>query len=196
METNEKMMTGEESLKIITEMINTTKVNFSQSSFHLILWGWLILVCSLSEFLLGRYYGYSSSWYVWLLTIPGIFASMIYGFIKGRNAKVHTYGDMLNMWTWIGFLVTAVILFILMQKRMESFAPFILMLAGFPTFLSGFIIRFRPLIAGGISIWIFSLVAGLGGQDIAPFAEAMAMITGYLIPGYMIRRKTSHDTTI
>jgi hypothetical protein len=194
METNEKMMTGEESLRIITDMINTTKVNFSQSSFHLILWGWLILVCSIAEFLLGRFSGFASPWYVWFLTIPGVFVSVIYGFSKGRQSKVRTYGDMLNMWTWIGFLIAAIILFILMQKRMESFSPFILMLAGFPTFLSGFITRFRPLIAGGVSMWLLTLVAAFGGPDIAPFAIPAAMITGYLIPGYLIRRKSSHDT--
>ena len=37
------MMTGEESLRIITEMINKTKVNIRQGSFHLLFWGWLIL---------------------------------------------------------------------------------------------------------------------------------------------------------
>lgn len=39
MENEEKLMTGEESLRIITEMINKTKVNIRQSSFHLLFWG-------------------------------------------------------------------------------------------------------------------------------------------------------------
>ena len=47
MENDEKMMTGEESLKIITEMLNRTRVNFRQGSFHLLFWGWLIIICSL-----------------------------------------------------------------------------------------------------------------------------------------------------
>jgi len=194
METNEKMMTGEESLKIITEMINKTKVNFSQSIFHFLLWGWLVFACSLSEYLLARFTTLASPWYVWLLTVPGVFVSMTYGFIKGRNSKVLTYGDMLNMWTWLGFFVTIIILFALMKTRLESISPFILMLAGLPTFLTGFIIRFKPLILGGISMWILSIVSGFGGPDIAPFAVPVAMITGYLVPAYMLRRKTVHET--
>lgn len=194
METNEKLMSGEESLKIITEMINRTKVNFSQSIFHLLLWGWLVLICSSSEFLLTRFTGFATPWYVWFLTIPGLFVSMIYGFVKGRKSKVYTYGDMINMWTWLGFVVTIIILFILMKNRMDSIPPFILMLAGFPTFVSGFIIRFKPLILGGISMWILSLVAMFGGPDIAPFAVPVAMITGYLVPGYMLRNKTDNGT--
>ena len=61
MENEEKMMTGEESLRIITEMINKTKVNISQGSFHLLFWGWLIIICSLSEWLLTKLHRLSSS---------------------------------------------------------------------------------------------------------------------------------------
>lgn len=42
METEEKQMTGEESLKIITDMINKTKTNIRQSSFHLLFWGYIL----------------------------------------------------------------------------------------------------------------------------------------------------------
>ena len=56
MESEEKVMTGEESLKIITEMINKTKISISQGSFHLLFWGWLIFICSLSEYCLIQVY--------------------------------------------------------------------------------------------------------------------------------------------
>ena len=39
MENEEKLMTGEESLKVITAMINKTRVNVIQSSFHLAVLG-------------------------------------------------------------------------------------------------------------------------------------------------------------
>jgi hypothetical protein len=194
METNEKPLTGEESLKIITEMINKTKINFSQSIFHLLLWGWLIFACSLIEFLAGRLTSFAKPWLIWYLTIPGVFVSMIFGFIKGRKAKTYTYGDMINMWTWLGYIVSASILFILMKDSMEGIPPFILMLTGLPTVVSGFTIRFKPLILGGLSMWILSLVARFGGPDIAPFAVPVAMVTGFLIPAYLLRRKNSHGT--
>ena len=71
MENDEKMMTGEESLRIITEMINKTKVNISQGSFHLLFWGWLLIVCSLSEWLIAKFTSYAHPYYVWFLVIPG-----------------------------------------------------------------------------------------------------------------------------
>ena len=193
MENEEKMMTGEESLRIISEMINKTKVNISQGSFHLLFWGWLIFICSLSEYLLFKFTDFATPWYVWFFVIPGVFVSMIYGFVTGRKAKVHTYADMINMWTWIGFMISAIILFIVHSKSMESVPPYILLMAGLPTFVSGWIIKFKPLIAGGISFWIFALVAYFAGPSFAPLAVPVAMLTGYLIPGYMLKRKVDHD---
>lgn len=193
MENVEKMMTGEESLRIISDMISRTKVNIRQGIFHLLLWGWLIFFCSLSEYLLYRLTDFSNSWLVWLLVIPGSFVSFIYGYIKGSRNLYHTYADMIYMWTWIGFFISAVILFILISDRIESVAPYILMLAAIPTFISGFIIKFRPLIFGGISFWIFALIAYFAGPGIGPLSVPAAMITGYLIPGYILKNRVSHD---
>jgi hypothetical protein len=194
MENEEKLMTGEESLKIITEMINKTKMNIRQSSFHLLLWGWLIFFCSLTEYLLFKFTDFASPWYVWFLVVPGVFVSMIYGFTKGRKENVWTYATTIYVWTWIGFMFSAIVLSIIMWGKMETIAPLILTLAAIPAFISGFIIKFRPLIIGAATFWIFALVAHFGGHEIAPLAVPAAMLTGYLIPGYLLRRKNGHDT--
>jgi len=193
MENEEKLMTGEESLRIITEMINKTKVNIRQSSFHLLFWGWLIFACSLSEYLLWKLTDYSHPYYVWLFVIPGVFVSMIYGFVNGKKSKVHTYADMLYMWTWMGFFIAATVLFIVHSKNMETVAPYILLLAGFPTFVSGFIIKYNPLIIGGMTFWILALVIHFAGPSIAPLGVPLAMLSGYLVPGYMLKNKMKND---
>ena len=193
MENEEKMMTGEESLRIISEMINKTKVNISQGSFHLLFWGWLIFVISLSDFLLTRFSDYVHPYYVWMLVIPGVFVSIIYGFVKRRKATFHTYADRLYMWTWMGFLVAATILFIIQSKRMDMVGPYILLLAGFPTFVSGFIVKFRPLIFGGICFWIMAIAVSFAGPSVAPLGMPVAVLTGYLIPGYLLKNKGKHD---
>ena len=194
MEQDEKVMTGEESLRIISEMINRTKVNIRQGSFHLLFWGWLIFFCSLSEYLLYKLTDIANPWNVWLLVIPGSFVSFIYGYVKGKKSPFHTYADMLYMWTWIGFFIAAVVLFIITSDRMESVAPYILTLAGIPTFISGFIIKFKPLIFGSISFWLFALIAYFAGPSAGQLAVPAAMLTGYLIPGYMLKRKVNHGT--
>ena len=194
METEEKMMTGEESLRIISEMINKTKVNIRMGIFHLLFWGWLIFACSLSEYLLYKFTGFARPYYVWFFVIPGVFVSMIYGFTTGRKTKFHTYADRLYTWTWMGFLFAATVLFIVQSRRMEIIAPYILLLAGFPTFVSGFIIKFRPLIIGGVCFWVIALAVSFAGPSLAPLGMPVAVITGYLIPGYMLKTRVDHDT--
>lgn len=193
MENEEKLMTGEESLKIITEMINKTKVNIRQGIFHLLFWGWLILICSLSEYILWKFTDYASPWYVWYFVIPGVFVSFIYGFKTGRKAKFHTYADMIYVWTWMSFFIAAIVLFIIVSDRMASVSPYILTLAAMPTFISGFIIKFRPLIIGGITFWIFAIIARFTGPEVSALAVPVSMLTGYLIPGYMLKRRVDHE---
>jgi hypothetical protein len=194
MENEEKVMTGEESLKIITEMINRTKATICQGSFYLLFWGWLVFICSFSEYLISKFSDYASPWNVWLLVIPGIIVSMVYGFLKGRKAKVHSYTAAIYMWTWLGFLASAVILYAVVWGRWDMLSPLILTLVAVPTFISGIILRFRPLIIGAVSFWIFALVSRFAGPEIAPLAVPVAMLTGYLIPGYLLKRKENHDT--
>jgi hypothetical protein len=194
MEQDEKVMTGEESLRIISEMINRTKVNIRQGIFHLLFWGWLVFFCSLAEYLLLKFTGMENPWIVWLLTIPGAFVSFIYGFVKGKRSPFHTYADMLYMWTWMAFFISAVVLFIISSERMVSFTPLILMLVAIPTFLSGFIIKFKPLIIGGILFWVFALIGYFAGHEVALLTVPPAMLTGYLIPGYMLKNKVSNGT--
>jgi len=194
MENEEKLMTGEESLKVITAMINKTRVNVKQSSFHLLFWGWLIFACSITEFLLYKFTDFANAWYVWFFVIPGVFVSMIYGFTRGRKASVHTYAEGIYVWVWMAFLVASVVLFIVHSSQMESVSKYILLIAAMPTFISGIILKFKPLIWGGITLWIFALAAHFGGDIISGLAVPAAMITGYLIPGYLLRRTGSHDT--
>ncbi len=190
METHEKTMSSEESLKIISDMISRTKMNIRESSFHLLFWGWFIAVLSLAEYFLSIFSGFEKPWLVWLLTIPGVFVSLIYGFVKGSKQQVHTYAERIYMWIWLAFLLTTTILvvFIGIENRFHIVGPFILLQAAFAVFISGIVIKFRPLIIGGISIWIFSLIGFFAGPYISPLAIPAAVITGYLIPGYMLKK--------
>jgi len=194
METEEKNLTGRESLQIITGMINKTKVSIQQSSFHLLFWGWLIFGCSLSEYLLWKFTDFASPWYVWFFVIPGVFVSLIYGYKKGRQEKMITYATMIYVRTWIAFLIASVVLTVVLWKKMELFAPLILTMAAIPLLISGYIIKYKPLILGAVTFWIFALIAHFGGPDISSVSVSAAMLTGYLIPGYLLKKKTDHDT--
>lgn len=187
-------MTGEESLRVITEMINKTRVSIAQASFHLLLWGWLIFACSLSEFLLWKYADWTNSWYVWFFVIPGAIVSFVYGFARGKKERIFTYGTAIYVWTWIAFLFASVVFFIVFPLETGSVAKYMLLMAGMPLLISGVIMKFRPMMWGAGAFWILSLVAHFGGDTISGLTMPVAMVIGYLVPGYLLRKRGSHDT--
>ncbi len=193
MNSEEKLMSNEESLHIITEMIGRTRLKVSQGSFHLILWGWLILFCVVVEYVLIRFTTVASPWNIWFLTLAGALGSGLYGFLKGRRERVRTYADSIFMWTWLGFMPVGalLIIYLCIDRSFVLIPPFIMLVASLPTFISGIIIRFRPLIVGGIIMFLLSVTAFFAGPSVHHLAMAAAMLAGYLIPGYLIRKRFS-----
>lgn len=195
MEKQTKQMTGEESLKIITEMIEKTRCKIKHGSFHLLLWGWLILVCSLADYLIRQFTAFEKSYMVWWLTIPAVFVSMAYGFSKGRKQSIYTYTDRVYMYTWFTLIPSAAIMIIMLLGNNVNFiGSFMLMLVAMPTFLSGVLIKFRPLMFGGLCFWILALVGHYSGPHIESLSIPVAMLLGYLIPGYLLRKEESNGT--
>lgn len=185
--TTDKIQTTEESLAIITAMIRQTKRNVRGGSFHFILWGWVSVIAFTGHFLLETQTDYAHPYIVWLITIPAWIISMWYGRKKSKEEKVRTYGDSLIMWTWIGFSM-ALIIIIFSGQFFRHINELVLLLAGLATFNTGLIIRYRPLIIGGSLFWVFAAIA-LAVPYIYTFpVAALAIVCGYLIPGYMLRK--------
>ncbi len=195
MDHKEKTLTSKESLEIISDMINRTKLNIRHSAFHLLFWGWLIALLSLSEYILDRFSVFEHPWWVWALTVPGVFVSLIYGFSKGKTQLVQSYTERIYKWIWFAFLVTVPTLFVFMgmEHMMHKVGPFVLLFAAYAVFLSGIVIKFKPLIFGAISIWGLAVFGFFAGPSIAPLAVPAAVITGYLIPGYMLKNSESKN---
>ncbi len=195
MENRETTLSSEKSLEIISEMINRTKMNIRHGAFHLLFWGWLVALLSLSEYFLDRFTTFEHPWWVWGLTIPGIFVSMIYGYRQGSRQAVQSYTERIYKWIWLAFIVALSTLFVFLgvNEMMHKVGPFILLFAAFAVFLSGIVIKFKPLIFGAICIWVFSVFGIFAGPSIAPLAVPAAVITGYLVPGYMLKNSETKN---
>lgn len=183
---NEKKLTDKESLDIIMNMINQAHVNIRQSSFHLLLWGWIIFAASIGHFILLKFTHIEHPEYAWALTLPGMVISMVYGSIIGKKAKTITYADRLYMLVWLAFIIS---LFILLVFTGEKGMPVILLLTGFATFMSGAILKFTPLIASGILFWLFAILSFIIDNEYIQLVSGISVLTGYLVPGYMLNRK-------
>ncbi len=179
-------MTHEQSLAIISEMIQQAKGNIKGSSFHFLLWGWVVVIGNLSHFYLMNHTNYDRPYMVWLITIPAWIISMIYGYKQGRSGGVSTYSGNLILWAWLAFTFSIII--VIFSGQFGSTIPaLILLIAAFPTFITGMIIKFKPLIIGGSTFWVFATLAFLFPMY-SLLISALGILCGYLIPGYLLKK--------
>ena len=65
----------------------------------------------------------------------------------------------------------------------------ILVFSGLGTFLSGSILRYRPLIVGGIVLWLSAFAANSVGFEYQNIVSAVGFAFGYLVPAYMLKKE-------
>jgi len=189
-------LTPEQSFKIINRAIANFKLNYRETAKVFLLWGWVLVLASFSNFIILKIL-YSKETYelMWLLNICNWALFILIGFIImlfmerkiNRDKKVFSYIESYfkNLWT-----VTAVSFFIatfLCIKLEITPPPIMLLIAGIATITSGLLIKFRPVIIGGMAFFIFSIAATFVSNEYISLIVGAAIICGYLIPGYFLK---------
>jgi hypothetical protein len=190
----QESLTEKQSLSIIEEMINKAKNEFSEDGSMYLLWGWVILFCSLGHFILDVVIGYNKPWYVWSVTWIVVVYMIVYIRIRDNKRKVKTYTDELLGYVWLAFVIMMILTFFLLQKFVPQFwlynFMFVLLCYGMPTFLSGVILQFKPLIIGGILCWILAATAGFFDFRYHPLFVSGAVVCAWIIPGYILKARS------
>ena len=191
MNPDESRMTEAESMRLIASMINKAKNRFNETGFLYLLWGWVVLICCITQFLAAYFYKSENAYYVWFLTWIIAVYQIFFLRKKRKSRKVKTYTDDINQFVWIAFFICMMLLiFILIRFKMyEVINPAILVMYGMPTFLSGIILKFKPLLTGGICCWIFAAVSPFIDPEFQLILIACSIIAGWIIPGYLLKQK-------
>ncbi len=187
-------LTPEESFSIINKAIANFKLNYKETAKVFLLWGWVLAIASFSNFIIIKILysreasiGFLSlcNWAVFLLI-----GSIIMFFMErklNKDKKVFSYLESYfkNLWT-----VTAasfIIATFLCIKLEINPPPIMLLIAGMATTTSGLLIKYRPVIIGGLAFFIFSLAATFVSNEYISLIVFAAIICGYLIPGYSLK---------
>ena len=189
----QESLTEKQSLSIIEEMINRAKNQFSEDGSLYLLWGWVILFCSLGHFVLQVVVEYNRPWQIWSVTWVVAVYMLFFLRKKNRTRKVKTYTEELLSYVWLAFVIMMALTFFLLQKFVPQFwlynFMFILLCYGMPTFLSGIILQFRPLIFGGVVCWVLSAASGFVHFSYHPLFVSAAVVVAWIIPGYILRER-------
>src|SRR5262245_30627021 len=136
MKPDSENLSAQESLDLITSMINQAKGNIHKNSFYFLLWGWTILICNLGVFVMLRFLHVANPFWIWLLTIPAWIISAIYG-RNQEHSGTSTHLDQINKWLWICFGLICFTVVLFGYKINFQINPIICTVAAVPTFVSG-----------------------------------------------------------
>lgn len=191
---SERELTKDESLELISDMITQAKRNLARGgSFYFLLWGWVVLLANLGHYLIAVYDLYPYPYIVWALTIPAAVASMWHGAMRSKKAHVKSHLDSVYGLLWLGVMISVLIILFFMGDVSYNTNAIILTFAGLGTFISGCMLRFNPLIMGGVALWVASIIA----FNLAPIDQylvgAVGILAGYLIPGYLLKKVESEQ---
>ena len=185
----EKTLNEKESLALIHSMIAGTRSNLRENSVFYLLWGWTVFLSALLHYLLIALEN-PMNWLVWPIAMPlaGI-ASIFIGRKQEREAVVKTHLDRALNYLWGGFSVVLFITIVASAKfGFEITYPILIWLYGLGTFVSGGILRFRPLIWGGVVAWMIGIAAIFLPFEQQLLCVAGAILFSYIVPGHLLRR--------
>lgn len=189
-------MTPEESFVIINKAIANFRMNYKENAHVFLLWGWILTFAGISNFILLKILDSRELWEHsgflvlgnWVLFILVGFIIMSFTLRKiNKEKKVHSHIDKFinNLW-WVtvaSFVIATVLCF-----RLEIEPPPLMMLiAGLATTTTGLVIRFRPVIIGGMSFFLFSIATTFITNEYLALVVSAALVCGYLIPGYFLK---------
>ena len=217
-------LTEQESLQIITEMIQKAKSNFHTSGTSAILWGSVVGIAGLVNFAEMNwdfYIGFD----IWLLVLAAIIPQVFLTIRAKRNKKVTTHQEafMDAIWLVYGIAIFALVFYFNvvgsatekleaaqgkewlikdlhtgavqhLQPFVPSRASLLLLLYGIPTLATGIATRFRPMLVGGIICYILFVISCYTESKYDYLFNGIAGIANWLIPGLILRYRTTKAT--
>jgi hypothetical protein len=185
---NNQTMSAQESLDLISKSILATKHNWSEQSFFYYLWGVGIALACFLNYALIQLQIHSLIGYIWMAVIAICVGMSIYkGSQQNTNGSITWEYELLtNVWKVIG--VSFFITMFISSKFNLSPSILSLMLCGMGTTISGTTMKFKPLIYGGIVLFISSMICIFIPMNESLLVNGFALILGYLIPAKMLSK--------
>lgn len=191
---NEKMEPVQ-SLLLIESMIRTAKNRFSDNGHLYLLWGWVVLICSVGHFAAIQWNLFGHPEWIWGLTWVALLYQTVYLIRLKKKIRVSTYADDILKAIWLVFVGCGLLLAVVVGRLGDwnTMYPLILMLYGIPTILSGTVLRFKPLVWGGIICWMLCMVSVFLPLRYNLLMVSLAVIAAWIVPGYLMKQKFAKE---
>jgi len=206
----EKQLSEKESLLIIQQMISRAKNEFVDTGVGPILWGAVIAVCSLVQFLQIQF-DYRLPFDIWLLAILAIVPQIYISVKESRERKVKGWDQDVMGYVWLCFGVGIFLVNVINNVAAHQLNPilseygkisgktdvpnfwtfgtgYLLFVYGYPTIVTGAARKFKLMTFGGIFCWISAIISAFTVAKIDFIFMALSATLAWLVPGIILRR--------
>ncbi|MEG1982830.1 MAG: hypothetical protein RR037_03775 [Alistipes sp.] len=191
----EKKMNAEESIELISKMINNTRSRMERhAGTPFIVMGYTTAAVSLAV-----WYGFTItptfSWhYLWLIISLVALISWLCGRKKRQNKEVSTYVDRIVGYIWISIGIVAFVHSMLAFFITIPILYIIVVLMGLGTALTGWVTRFSPCTLVGLfsAIVLAPLFLFVQGIDTCLIFAAVFIVM-MVVPGHILNYKNRHS---
>lgn len=183
-------MTGQESLELIAKMIHKAKRDYLDSGLSALLWGSVISFCSLASYINQVALKIPNFSYIWFLTFLAVIPQVVIAIREGKLRKFRSFEEDHMGGIWISFAIAVFLLGFIFAKYPSNAEPAVyLMLYGVPTFATGYVRQFRPMLLGGIACWVLSVFSLYCGYPKTLLCITAAAVIAWFIPGLILRKR-------
>jgi hypothetical protein len=188
---NSENFSAEDSLRVIQSMIEKTKTDMKNNGFYFLMWGWLVFIAALLNFILIRFTDFEKPYLTWNLMWIGAVASIVKGIKDGKRETVKTYvGDTMKYFgISLGIMYAGLAFIFGYYYLWEKAFPFYILLYGAACFFMGSMLQFNLLKWTGLlclPIMIGSVFVSYQWQLLF---MALAVFVSYIIPGHLLSAK-------
>ena len=194
---NDKEMTQEESLQVIRQMIDKARNKVTDDGFHFLLWGILVFIACLVDYALIKLKADSNANLVWIIMpVIGGISAFLYERRKRKATRTQTYIDKTHGFVWLSSGITLFLAIFIAVANSTSPIPYILVIIGSATFISGRVLKYVPFTIGGIVFWVSAIVCLAVAYPEQLLINAAAIVCGYIIPGFGLWRKFKNQERV
>jgi hypothetical protein len=183
----EQTLNPNESLALITETISKTKEDIRQHSFNFLLWGWLLIAAVAARYLIQNFTDSQHFFVPFPITgALGITLTALFYWRKQlKGTQTYLSYFILRLWMVLTLGFVAVVIASVSQTIQP--APYIMIISGMGTLITGIVIRFRSLQIGGVIFLACAIFSSFLPNDYKDLVHGLAIIPGFLIPGYLLK---------
>lgn len=186
----EQKFSEQQALQLIEQTILSTRQKFKDDGFSLIMWGWIVIVGNIINYLaVTQEIKYLFMYWAIVCPIGGIYSG-IRGKKIGKENGVNSYAGNVMKYIWMGSGIAAIMLWVAaISLGWEYINAAMFVAFAVPVFVTGGIMKFKPVIFGGFILFAFGIICFLcAAYSWVYIVAALGWILGYLIPGYLLKK--------